>query len=349
MRRVFAIVVGLLLSLSAAKAEFIQIFGPGISNAFSTTCPSASNGQLLFDSNGTCAGITGWTTNGTTTLIGAAASTLAISGANISTFSLANAGTTNLAGATTISPSLAVNGCTIGTDAICATGTGNISGSLTVGGAVKAATGQSFQINGGTGAYIDTNEWSLISSAYLGWAPGSTAITTNDFRFSRSGVGVGSVDTTTTGNSLGSLKMAVITSANAWHTGLASDTGHLDNTVCVDSTGNLVKGSGAAGICAGTSSARFKTQIADLRGDAVSKVMALRPVSYFYKKGYGDDGATQKLGFTAEDMDRAIPEIVGRDQSGKPNTIDMNGMIPVIVKAIQQQQAEIDSLKARLH
>jgi hypothetical protein len=117
---------------------------------------------------------------------------------------------------------------------------------------------------------------------------------------------------------------------------LPSDATHTDNTVCADtSTGLLYKGSGAVGICLGTSSARFKHDIAPLR-PGLAQIMALQPVSYRYNKGYGDDGARELYGFTAEQVAEVLPKLVGHDAEGHPNSVDWAGMVPVLVRAIQE-------------
>jgi hypothetical protein len=64
--------------------------------------------------------------------------------------------------------------------------------------------------------------------------------------------------------------------------------------------------------------------------------MALQPVSYRYNKGYGDDGARELYGFTAEQVADVLPELVGHDAEGRPNSVDWAGIVPVLVKAIQE-------------
>jgi len=43
-----------------------------------------------------------------------------------------------------------------------------------------------------------------------------------------------------------------------------------------------------------------------------------------------------------------LPKLVGDDATGKPNTADYVGLIPVMVKALQEQQKEIAALKRAL-
>ena len=128
---------------------------------------------------------------------------------------------------------------------------------------------------------------------------------------------------------------------------IASDATHTDATVCADSSsGQLYKGSGTLGICLGTSSARYKHDIASLQA-GLSEIMKLDPVSFRYNTGYGDPGK-EMYGFTAEEMARVLPKLVGDDATGKPNTADYVGLIPVMVKALQEQQKEIAALKRAL-
>lgn len=73
--------------------------GGGSSATFPTICPApVASGQILYDNAGACGGITGWTTNGTTTITGAASTTLAVGGATIGTNALAVTGTGTISG-----------------------------------------------------------------------------------------------------------------------------------------------------------------------------------------------------------------------------------------------------------
>lgn len=138
---------------------------------------------------------------------------------------------------------------------------------------------------------------------------------------------------------------APISASTATFSAVASDIATADATACIRaSDGLLLKGTGTLGICLGTSSAKFKHDIAPAV-DGLAQIAALRPVSFLYNKGYGDDGIRQQFGFLAEDVINTLPKLVGLDLQGRPNSVDMLGMVPAIVKAIQEQQVEIDELK----
>lgn len=129
---------------------------------------------------------------------------------------------------------------------------------------------------------------------------------------------------------------------------LAADTAQVTATVCAETTtGQLYKGSGTLGICLGTSSLRFKDKVVPFQG-GVAEVMALEPVSFFYRKGYGDGGLREQGGFLAEDMVKVLPKLVGLDAKERPNTIDMVGMVPLIINAIKELKADNDNLRAEL-
>lgn len=155
--------------------------------------------------------------------------------------------------------------------------------------------------------------------------------------------GVGSINVTGTGT----LATEVVTLRGTLIlSDIASDATHTDGTVCQDTTTHtLFTGSGVAGICLGTSSIRFKHGVKKIK-TGLAEVNELKPVTFYYKKGYGDNGARHQYGFIAEDVYKVIPELTAPDKDGKPQSVDYMGFIPVLVKAVQEQQKQIDDLKA---
>lgn len=88
---------------------------------------------------------------------------------------------------------------------------------------------------------------------------------------------------------------------------------------------------------------RYKRSIVNV-ADGLDAIMGLQPKNFRYLKGYGDDGAREQYGFIAEDVVNILPKLVGLDVQKRPNTVDILGMVPVIVKALQQMQNEINNL-----
>lgn len=139
-----------------------------------------------------------------------------------------------------------------------------------------------------------------------------------------------------------------VSGSGVFMSGLTSDATFTDNTLCdTTATGAIHFGSGTLGICLGTSSLRYKNPVGPV-SDGLAQIMALKPENFFYKKGYGDSGAKEQYGFYAEDVIQVLPKLTGLDKDGKPNTVDMLGMIPVLTKAIQEQQSEINALKRQI-
>jgi hypothetical protein len=93
------------------------------------------------------------------------------------------------------------------------------------------------------------------------------------------------------------------------------------------------------------SDARFKKNVSDLPG-VMEKVMQLQAKTYQY-----NDVASERYftGFIAQELEQVFPQFVyygGDDQV--TYTVDYGGMSVIALKAIQEQQAEIESLKAEL-
>ncbi len=127
---------------------------------------------------------------------------------------------------------------------------------------------------------------------------------------------------------------------------ITSDAALTDTTVCQDTTNHeFHSGSGTIGICLGSSSLRYKHDV-HILGPALAAIMALRPISYRYNR-QGDEG-NPLYGFAAEQVRQVFPTLVNLDSAGQPNSVDQLGMVALLVKAVQEQQAQIEELKRRL-
>jgi len=96
----------------------------------------------------------------------------------------------------------------------------------------------------------------------------------------------------------------------------------------------------------GLSDVSEKENIRDLE-TGLNSVLALQPRRFDWKNGSG----TNVSGFIAQEVQSVLPDLVESykisDEENKLG-LKMGDMIPTLVKAIQEQQAIIDSLKARL-
>ena len=118
-----------------------------------------------------------------------------------------------------------------------------------------------------------------------------------------------------------------------------------DDYLCWNSTTHEVK----YGLSCALSSQRFKTAIAPLSNGGLAEVMALQPVSFRFKPGYGDNGATTQLGFIAEQAATVDPRLVPLDASGLPAGFNYTTYTAVLTKAIQEQQGLITQNTAAIN
>jgi Chaperone of endosialidase len=100
-----------------------------------------------------------------------------------------------------------------------------------------------------------------------------------------------------------------------------------------------VSSDGQLGVLA--SSERYKTGVTSSSSTS-EKLNRLRPVSYHLKN---DPQSGVQYGLIAEEVDKVIPELVIRDDSGKIQGVRYDELAPMLVKEVQQQHAEIAALK----
>ena len=112
-----------------------------------------------------------------------------------------------------------------------------------------------------------------------------------------------------------------------------------------------VNANGQLGIRA--SSARFKEAISSMDKSSEA-ILALRPISFHYKKELDPKGVPQ-FGLVAEEVAKVNPDLVVADDQGKPFTVRYEEINVMLLneflkehRAVQQQQEEIDALKAEL-
>ena len=86
---------------------------------------------------------------------------------------------------------------------------------------------------------------------------------------------------------------------------------------------------------------RLKSNIVTL-GSTLSKLLLIDGKSYTMKT----NEAIEKIGLLAQEVQKAFPELV-KKAGDKDGTLSVNyqGMIPVLINAIKEQQKQIDELK----
>ena len=82
-----------------------------------------------------------------------------------------------------------------------------------------------------------------------------------------------------------------------------------------------------------------------LAGANIDKIKKLEGVSYTWK----DDGTHKKQsGFLAQNVEEVIPEAVFTNDSTRNKSLAYSAIIPYLVEAIKEQQAQIEMLKQQI-
>ncbi len=107
--------------------------------------------------------------------------------------------------------------------------------------------------------------------------------------------------------------------------------------VLIDNTGHL----GTT-----TSSARFKDAIKPM--DKTSEaILALQPVTFRYKKELDPDGIPQ-FGLVAEQVEKVNPDLVARDDQGKPYTVRYEAVNAMLLNEFLKEHRKVEELEASI-
>jgi hypothetical protein len=91
------------------------------------------------------------------------------------------------------------------------------------------------------------------------------------------------------------------------------------------------------------SDVRLKKDIAGL-AHGLPQLLKLRPVSYRWKNA---DNRVH-LGLIAQELRQHVPEVVDGDEAATNLSVNYPALLPVVIKAVQDQQAIIKTLEARI-
>ena len=107
--------------------------------------------------------------------------------------------------------------------------------------------------------------------------------------------------------------------------------------VIVDATGHL----GTT-----TSSARFKEDIKPM-DKASDAILALKPVTFRYKPELDPRGVPQ-FGLVAEEVEKVNPDLVARDDEGKPYTVRYEAVNAMLLNEFLKEHRNVEKLEATL-
>lgn len=92
------------------------------------------------------------------------------------------------------------------------------------------------------------------------------------------------------------------------------------------------------------SDSRLKRDITPLN-NTLSSIKALQAYRYYWNPGGPD--TTEQIGFLAQELQQQFPQLVKKSDTGILS-INYSGMVPVLLQAMKEQQAEIDAMKAEI-
>jgi endosialidase-like protein len=96
-----------------------------------------------------------------------------------------------------------------------------------------------------------------------------------------------------------------------------------------------------------SSSRRYKEDIEDM-GEASRDLMRLRPVTFRYKKAFGDGSKPVQYGLIAEEVDEVYPDLVAHSADGQIETVKYQVLDSMLLNEVQKQQSEIGAQKEQL-
>jgi len=109
-----------------------------------------------------------------------------------------------------------------------------------------------------------------------------------------------------------------------------------------DGVGVIVGSNGKLGTV--VSSARFKDEIKPM-DKASEAILALKPVTFNYKKELDPDGIPQ-FGLVAEDVEKVNPALVARDNQGKPYTVRYEAVNAMLLNEFLKEHGKVEKLEA---
>jgi hypothetical protein len=227
-----------------------------------------------------------------------------------------------------------------------------------------AFVGRSFDTDAWTGFYSALNGWNLVVTdlSYVGVGTTSPdhALTVNG------GVSATLIDVgESVYNAINAVNNSTYSTILATNKGAGGAGGAYNNSenqpaLWAENDGDfyailsqgrlLVYGEGdATGGFFQTSDARFKANVTTLT-NALDAVLHLRGVSYDWKRDAFKERnfpAGRQVGFIAQEVEPVLPQVVHTDRDGY-KAVNYSGVVPVLVEAMKQQQAQIQAQQKQI-
>ena len=104
----------------------------------------------------------------------------------------------------------------------------------------------------------------------------------------------------------------------------------------------MISSTGHLGVA--PSSVRFKVGIKPM-DEASEAILALKPVTFRYKHDLDPDGIPQ-FGLVAEQVEKVNPDLVARDEQGKPYTVRYEAVNAMLLNEFLKAHRKIQELEA---
>ncbi len=95
-----------------------------------------------------------------------------------------------------------------------------------------------------------------------------------------------------------------------------------------------------------TSSARYKDKIKPM-DTASEAILALKPVTFRYKRELDPEGVPQ-FGLVAEEVEKVNPDLVARDEQGKPYTVRYEAVNAMLLNEFLKEHRKVEEQDCRI-
>ncbi len=211
---------------------------------------------------------------------------------------------------------------------------------------------------------IGVNALANNTTALDNTATGMSALFSNTTGVNNTASGVNALQNSTTGSNniaLGYQAGASVTTGDnnieIGSTGTASDAGRIrigtrgvhSGTYIAGIFGSTVTGGATVSVDnkghlgTATSSARFKNDIQPM-GPASESILALEPVTFRYKKELDPENIPQ-FGLVAEQVEKVNPDLVVRDEKGKPYTVRYEAVNAMLLNEFLKEHRKVEALE----
>ncbi len=186
-------------------------------------------------------------------------------------------------------------------------------------------------------------------------ANGDNALNSNTAGNGNTAIGVSALPNNTVGNLNTALGAgaggSILTASNVICIGAAGQNvsntcyiGNIFNTTSSGGTAVFINSDGQLGTT--TSSRRFKDEIKPM-DKASEALFALKPVTFCYKKEI-DPAGTSQFGVVAEDVEKVNPDLVVRDEKGKPYSVRYDQVNAMLLNEFLKEHREVQELKKQI-